>query len=44
MDAVESRCDLFLYEGQEHSFFNKGEYFTITLLETETFLKSLGYL
>jgi len=44
MDAVGSRCDLFLYEGQEHSFFNRGEYFTTTLLESEIFLKSLGYL
>lgn len=43
MDAVGSRCDLFLYEGQEHSFFNKGDYFSITLLESETFLRSLGY-
>ena len=44
MDEVGSRCDLFLYEGQEHSFFNKGDYFYETLYETDVFLSSLGYL
>lgn len=44
MDEVNSRCDLFLYEGQEHSFFNKGKYFKKTLIETDKFLASLGYL
>lgn len=44
MEAVGSRCDLFLYEGQEHSFFNKGDYFYKTLYETDLFLTSLGYL
>jgi len=44
MDAVGSRCDLFLYEGQEHSFFNKGNYFYETLYETDVFLRSFGYL
>lgn len=44
MQDVGSRCDLFLYEGQEHSFFNKGQYFIETLRETDIFLESLGYL
>ncbi|TMM29076.1 alpha/beta hydrolase [Polaribacter aestuariivivens] len=44
MDEVSSRCDLFLYEGQEHSFFNRGEYFIKALVETDKFLASLGYL
>ena len=44
MKAVGSRCDLFLFEGQEHSFFNKGTYFNKTLFETDLFLLSLGYL
>lgn len=44
MHDVGSRCDLFLYEGQEHSFFNRGKYFTETLRETDIFLESLGYL
>jgi len=44
MDAVGSRCDLFLYEGAEHSFFNKGDYFIETLYETDVFLTSLEYI
>ncbi|WP_298511154.1 endo-1,4-beta-xylanase [uncultured Kordia sp.] len=44
MNEVGSRCDLFLYEGQEHSFFNRGKYFIKTLYETDVFLASLGYL
>ncbi|MEW4922693.1 alpha/beta hydrolase fold domain-containing protein [Algibacter sp. 2305UL17-15] len=44
MHDVGSRCDLFLYEGQEHSFFYRGQYFTETLRETDIFLESLGYL
>lgn len=44
MEDVGSRCDLFLYEGAEHSFFNKGTYFIETLKETDKFLKSLGYI
>ncbi len=44
MEDVGSRCDLFLYEGAEHSFFNKGTYFIETLQETDKFLKSLGYI
>ena len=44
MKEVGSRIDLFLYEGQEHSFFNKGEYFVKTVEEMDLFLTSLGYL
>lgn len=46
MERVGSRCDLFLYEGQEHGFFNYGEkdYFNRTILETDIFLTSLGFL
>jgi acetyl esterase len=48
MEAVGCRCDLHLYEGQEHGFFNlnKGGYkmYAETLLETDKFLVSLGYL
>lgn len=44
MDEVGSRCDLFLYEGATHSFFNRGAYFTETLEETDRFLVLLGYL
>ena len=44
MKEVGSRIELHLYKGQPHSFFNKGEYFWKTLLETDLFLTSLGYL
>jgi len=46
-DAVGSRCDLFLYEGQHHGFFNYGvskEYYQKTVLEVDKFLHSLGYI
>lgn len=49
MDSVGSRCDLFIYEGQKHGFFNSREnreapYFIETVYETDKFLESLGYL
>lgn len=44
MKAVGSRIDLHLYEGQPHSFFNKGEYFIDTVKKMDEFLVSLGYL
>lgn len=49
MDSVGSRCDLFIYEGQKHGFFNYKEdreapYFIKTTYETDRFLESLGYL
>jgi len=48
MEAVGNRCDLFLYEGQGHGFFNnyknEGVYFQKTVHETDLFLKSLRYL
>ncbi len=47
MKVVGSRCELFLYEGQEHGFFNLNRsefYFKETTLETDRFLISLGYL
>ena len=37
------RCDLHLYEGEQHGFFNR-EKFTETLIEADKFLTSLGYL
>ncbi|MFA7257277.1 MAG: alpha/beta hydrolase fold domain-containing protein [Kiritimatiellales bacterium] len=37
------RCELRLYEGQPHGFFNKAKY-NETLLEVDKFLTSLGYL
>jgi acetyl esterase/lipase len=47
MEAVGSRSELFLYEGQKHGFFNWGGgslYYRKTLAETHRFLASLGYL
>ncbi|MBN1294274.1 MAG: alpha/beta hydrolase fold domain-containing protein [Candidatus Latescibacteria bacterium] len=50
MEKYGVRCDLFLYEGQPHGFFNhpffRGtsyEYFNKTCIEMDRFLKSLGY-
>jgi acetyl esterase/lipase len=43
MEKVGARCDLHLYEGQAHGFFNKARYYE-TLLETDKFLASLGFL
>ena len=47
MRAVGSRCDLFLYEDQEHGFFNfvkSEEHYKKTVYEADKFLISLGYL
>lgn len=44
MEKVGSRCDLFLYEGAVHGFFNKKEYLEKTLFEADRFLTSLGFL
>ncbi len=38
------RCELRLYEGQKHGFFNSGEYYEKTLREADRFLTALGYL
>lgn len=46
MEKVGSRCDLHLYEGQEHGFFNykNFEYYEKTVKEADLFLQSLGWL
>lgn len=46
MEKVGSRCDLKIYEGQGHGFFNykNFEYYKKTLVEADAFLVSLGYL
>lgn len=48
MREVDARCELRLYHGQEHGFFNqskgaKGKY-RETMIEADKFLSSLGYL
>ncbi|MDX1283369.1 MAG: alpha/beta hydrolase [Draconibacterium sp.] len=46
MEKVGSRCDLFLYEGEGHGFFNasKKKNYESTISEADKFLTSLGYL
>ena len=48
MTEADSRCDLFIYEGQGHGFFNENkagkEYYVKTVREMDRFLISLGYL
>ena len=47
MEALENRCDLILYEGQDHAFFNIDKNRDLhfqTMKDTDVFLTSLGYL
>lgn len=46
MEKVGSRCELFLYEGQGHGFFNHGKepYYSKTVKETDAFLKSINFI
>ncbi len=44
MAAVNVRCETRYYEGQNHGFFNKDPWKTITLVEADKFLASLGWL
>lgn len=46
MEEKGRRCDLHLYEGQPHGFFNytKRDNYTKTVIEMDRFLASLGYL
>lgn len=46
MSKVKSKCELRLYAGQGHGFFNykNFEYYKKTLSEADSFLQSLGYL
>lgn len=41
---VGTRCDLMLYDDQEHAFFNRSPYTDLTLAEADRFLRSLGWL
>jgi len=43
MQQAGARCDLHLYEGEAHGFFNQQKY-AETLIEADRFLVSLGYL
>ena len=46
MEKVGSRCDLHLYEGEGHGFFNYRNFdlYKETVSEADRFLRSLGYL
>lgn len=46
MEKVESRCDLKLYDGKGHGFFNYKDFesYKSTVAEADQFLVSLGYL
>lgn len=46
LEKVNSRCDLKLFEGESHGFFNYQNFnnYRKTIFETDQFLRSLGYL
>ncbi|GGZ87523.1 alpha/beta hydrolase [Algibacter mikhailovii] len=47
MEALGNRCDLILYQGQDHAFFNidrNKELHFQTMIDVDVFLSSLGYL
>jgi len=44
VEKVGGRCDLKLYEGQEHSFFNRKEMHIKTVSDMDAFLVSIGYI
>jgi len=48
MESVGARCDLRIYEGAKHSFFNyndgKGAFYPQVVAEMDKFLRSLGWL
>lgn len=46
MENVNSRCELYLYEDQEHGFFNykNFEFYKKTVSEADKFLQSIGFL
>ena len=44
MERVGVRCEARLFEGQGHAFFNREPYQTLTLIEVDKFITSLGWL
>ncbi len=44
VDSVGSHCDLFLYENEDHGFFNKKIYHDDIFSKMDAFLRSNGYL
>ena len=44
MESVGSRCEVILYDGAEHAFFNRGNDFIDTVFQSDIFLRSNWYL
>jgi acetyl esterase len=44
MKKAGSRCDVHIYPGAGHGFFNAAEYYKKTMVETDKFLASLGWI
>jgi acetyl esterase len=44
LKAAGARCELIVYEGQGHSFFNRGKSYYETVIAADKFLASLGWL
>jgi acetyl esterase/lipase len=44
MKKAGSRCDIHIYPGADHGFFNKPDYYNKTMVEADRFLASLGWL
>ncbi len=44
MEKAGSRCDVHLYPGAGHGFFNKPDHYAPTLIEADKFLASLGWI
>jgi len=46
MEKTDNRCELIFFEGEEHGFFNHRNFdnYKKTIIETDKFLQSLGYL
>ena len=44
MKKAGARCDAHIYPNAAHGFFNRDPHFTLTLIETDKFLASLGWL
>lgn len=44
IESVGGRCDLNLFEGQEHGFFNKEKFQEEILTKVDIFLKSIGFM
>ncbi len=44
MQAAGARCQTHIFSGAAHGFFNREPYLTLTLIQTDRFLASLGWL